>query len=178
MSEHELELMTLYEALVRMLVSLDLDQNLDLEDKKGKHVARDGPPNKAANTGTSAQNVPPTTTSQAKDAKEGDVWTDERIREYYESEEAAQDLDLLLNFDLREFMDLKAPAANSDKNVLEEEETGEEAAEVRKALAVHAEIDEMLDLAAQVERLEQEHTVVLNSSSSEYEDEGEDDDGY
>ncbi|KAF9302195.1 MutS protein msh5 [Mortierella antarctica] len=175
MSEHELELMTMYEALVRMLVSLDLDQNLDLEDRKGKQVARDGPPKQAADTGTSAQRAPPTTAAQVKDAKEGDVWTDERIREYYESDEAAQDLDLLMNFDMREFMDLKAPAADSDKNVLEKEQETNEDAEARKALAVHAEIDEMLDLAAQVARLEQERTVVLNSSS---ENEDEDDDEY
>ncbi|KAF9331320.1 MutS protein msh5 [Podila minutissima] len=176
MSEHELELMTMYEALVRMFVSLDLDQNLDLEDRMGKQVTRDGPPKQATDMGTSTQRVPPTTAAQVKDAKEGDVWTDERIREYYESDEAAQDLDLLMNFDMREFMDLKAPAADSDKNVLEKEQETNEEAEVRKALAVHAEIDEMLDLAAQVARLEQEHTIVLNSSSSENED--EDDDEY
>ncbi|KAG0031147.1 MutS protein msh5 [Podila clonocystis] len=174
MSEHELELMTMYETLVRMLVSLDLDQNMDLEDRKCMQVAANGPLKKAADTGTSAQSVPPTTTVHFKDAKEGDVWTDERIREYYESDEAAQDLDLLLNFDMGELMSLKPQVADSDKNVLAMEETSEDAG-TRKALAVHTEIDEMLDLAAQVARLEQEHTIVLNSSS-EYED--EDDDEY
>ncbi|KAF9392186.1 MutS protein msh5 [Podila verticillata] len=171
MSEHELDLMTMYEALVRMLVSLDLHQNLDIADGKGKQVARNGPPKKAAATDSTTQRVP----NHAKGTKEDDIWSDERIQQYYESDEAAQDLDLLLNFDMDEFADLKAAAAGDDKNALEKQETDEEA-EARRALAVHAEIDEMLDLAAQVARLEKEHTVVLNSSSSEYED--EDDDEY
>lgn len=171
MSEHELDLMTMYEALVRMLVSLDLHQNLEIADRKGEQVARDGPPKKAAARNTTTQRVP----NHAKGTKEDDVWSDERIQQYYESDEAAQDLNLLLNFDMDEFADLKAAAAGGDKNALEKEETDEEA-EVRRALAVHAEIDEMLDLAAQVARLEKEHIVVLNSSSFEYED--EDDDEY
>ncbi|KAG0036136.1 MutS protein msh5 [Podila clonocystis] len=175
MSEHELELMTMYETLVRMLVSLDLDQNMDLENRKDMQEARNRPPKKASDMGTSAQRVPPTAAFQVKDAKEGDVWTDERIRDYYESDEATQDLDLLLNFDFGDLMSLKVQVAGSDKNVLAMEETNEDAVS-RKALAVHTEIDEMLDLAAQVARLEQEHTIVLNSSSSEYED--EDDDEY
>lgn len=171
MSEHELDLMTMYEALVRMLVSLDLHQKLDIADGKGKQVARNGPPKKAAATDSTTQRVP----NHAKGTNEDDIWSDERIQQYYESDEAAQDLDLLLNFDMDEFADLKAAAAGDDKNALEKQETDDEA-EAKRALAVHAEIDEMLDLAAQVARLEKEHTVVLNSSSSEYED--EDDDEY
>lgn len=169
MSEHELELMTMYEALVRMLVSLDLHQNLDIVDRMGKLIARDRPPKKAAATDTTTQRVP----SHAKGTNEDDVWSDKRIQQYYESDEAAQDLDLLLNFDMDEFADLKAAAAGGGRNAQEEEEKTKEEAEARSALAVHAEIDEMLDLAAQVARLEQEHTVVLNSSSS-YENEDDD----
>ncbi|KAF9425765.1 MutS protein msh5 [Podila epigama] len=180
MDEHELELMTMYETLVGILVSLDLEQGNHVGDQPQRPLAENVPIQAKTHVAITTDNA-----AQDMTLDDAGPWTDKRIRAYFESEEASQDLDELdydgigqvetpvpMPIQPRSPSPPLLPAALTDTFPKDEER---QVISIDREQELQREIDVLMELAAQVAKFEQEYTSVLNASSSESFDSDEDD---